>query len=94
MAPTITTAIRRDIGGDTQKILTSRTAYADVRFKHLLLPLWISAYRYRDRVYRVLINARTGELQGERPWSWPKLLLLFAVLAALVAAAVWFADGR
>ena len=89
----IRASVCRDIGGDHQRISSVKTQYADVTFKHLLLPVWISAYRYRDKVYRVLVNARTGEVQGERPWSWVKITLLVlgvlgagaAILAAVAA---------
>jgi hypothetical protein len=53
------------------------------------LPVWLSAYRYHNKVYRFFVNARTGEVQGERPWSWVKIAL--AILAALpfIAAMVY-----
>ena len=54
----------------------------DITYKYVLLPVWVSAYRYQDQVYRIVINARTGEVQGERPWSWVKIAM--AVLAALI----------
>jgi DNA-directed RNA polymerase subunit RPC12/RpoP len=85
MAPTIDSTIRRDIGGDEQRISSRRTQYNAITFKHILLPIWIGAYRFRSKLYRVLINARTGEVQGERPYSWIKITL--AVLAALVVIA-------
>lgn len=81
--------IRGDIGGDDQEILTMNTTYSEVKFKHLLLPLWISSYRYSDKIYRFVINARTGEVSGERPWSWIKITL--ASLAGLaVAGAIYY----
>lgn len=83
MAEQISLSIRRQIGGDEQRITSMNTRYADVTFKHLLLPVWISAYRFRDKVFRFLVNARTGEVQGERPYSWIKITL--AVLAGLAA---------
>ena len=61
--------IRRDIGGDKQKISTVNTTWGRPTFKHILLPIWISAYRYKDKVYQFLVNASTGEIQGDRPWS-------------------------
>lgn len=87
--------IRRDIGGDEQQVHGTETRWDDVTFKHVLLPVWISAYRYRDRVYRRLVNARTGEVQGERPWSWIKIALLVIVLlaVALVLTGVFGAEG-
>jgi predicted RNA-binding Zn-ribbon protein involved in translation (DUF1610 family) len=89
MDDSIRRTIKRDIGGDHQRIHSVRTQHNNVTFKHLLLPVWISAYRFRDEVYRFLVNARTGEVQGERPWSWVKIAL--ALLAAVaVIALVWY----
>lgn len=76
--------IRRDIGGDQQRIHSVSTRYADVKFKHVLLPAWISAYRYRDKVYRFLINGQTGEVSGESPKSWWKIALLVAAVLAVL----------
>ena len=81
--------IRRDIGGDAQRITSMNTQHSNVTFKHVLLPIWLNAYRDGEKVYRFVINARTGEVQGERPWSWIKIGL--AVLGvAVVAAAAWY----
>jgi LSD1 subclass zinc finger protein len=81
MQPTIDATIRRDIGGDEQRISSKDSRYDNITFKHLLLPIWCSAYRYRGRVFRFLVNARTGEVQGERPYSPWKIT--FAILLAL-----------
>ncbi|MBU2709849.1 hypothetical protein [Zooshikella harenae] len=70
------TKIEEDMGGDTQRIVYINTEYSNIYFKHLLLPIWLSSYRYKDKVYRFLINARTGEVQGERPYSKVKIVLL------------------
>jgi LSD1 subclass zinc finger protein len=43
MVGPIRTTIERDIGGDEQRITSVDTRYFDVRFRHLLLPVWISA---------------------------------------------------
>ena len=79
-------SVRRDIGGDHQRIASVKSSYDKIKFKHILLPVWLSAYSFRDRVYRILINARTGELQGERPYSAWKIT--GAVLAAIVIIAI------
>lgn len=88
MQAEIRRAIRRDIGGDDQRILATDVRHDHTRFKHVLLPLWIAAYRYQGRVFRLTINARTGGIRGERPWSWPKLVAFFSFLIALTVAAV------
>jgi len=82
----IRTAVREEIGGDHQRIHKVTTGYDAITFKHVLLPVWISAYRYQGKVYRFLINGRTGEVQGERPYSWIKIVLAILVgLSALTA---------
>ncbi|MGZ5685862.1 MAG: hypothetical protein ACXWG9_17190, partial [Usitatibacter sp.] len=76
--------VRRDIGGDQQRIHEVATQYSDIKFKHVLLPVWISAYRYRDKVYRFIINGQTGEVSGESPKSWWKIALLTAAILILL----------
>ncbi len=84
--------VRGRIGGDTQRVHQVETQYAGLTYRHLLLPVWLLAYRYRDRSYRVAINAVTGEVHGERPWSPVKIAL--AVLAAALAAAIAWAASQ
>jgi len=89
MSPTIDTSIRRDIGGDEQRISSKTTNYHDITFKHILLPVWISSYKYKEKIYRFLVNAVTGEVQGERPWSFWKIagvvLFVLAIIGAIYA---------
>ncbi len=84
----IETAVRKDIGGDRQIIESLRTIYNGITFKHILLPIWISAYRFNNRTYRFLINGCTGEVQGERPYSWVKITLFILSLLAVVAVII------
>ena len=73
--------MRRDIGGDEQHVSHVATQYSAVTFKHLLLPVYVGAYRFQDKVYQVVVNGRTGEVQGERPYSvWKIALFVLAIL--------------
>ena len=84
----IYSAIRRDIGGDEQRVTSKNTSYSAITFKHILLPVYISAYRYNNKVYQILVNARTGEVQGDRPYSVWKILFfsIFSLAAAYLMA--------
>jgi DNA-directed RNA polymerase subunit RPC12/RpoP len=76
----------RDIGGDHQRLYEVETQHVGVTFKQVLLPVWVTAYRFRDRPYRVLINGRTGKVVGDRPWSWWKIaLLVLGILLGITA---------
>lgn len=88
MEDTIRLTVRRDIGGDHQRIHTMRPMYDAVTFKHLLLPIWVAVYRYRGKPYRFLVNARDGTVVGDRPWSaWKIALAVGAGVIALLGAA-------
>jgi DNA-directed RNA polymerase subunit RPC12/RpoP len=76
----------RDIGGDHQRLNSVQTQHVGVTYKHILLPMWLAVYRYQGQTFRILVNARTGEVTGARPYSWIKITL--AVLAALVVLAI------
>ena len=76
----------RRIGGDKQRIHKLDSRYDAITFKHLLLPVWMLAYRYHNTPYRVFVNAATGEVQGERPYSWVKIML--AILAGVAVAGI------
>ncbi len=77
--------IKFDIGGDRQRIASVDTEVSAVTFKHILLPVWMAAYKYRGQSYRFIVNGQTGRVQGERPYSAWKIAL--AVLLGLILAA-------
>jgi DNA-directed RNA polymerase subunit RPC12/RpoP len=84
----------RDVGGDTQRSLSVESQFRNVTFKHLLLPIWIAAYRYRGKVFRFLVNGQTGEVVGRAPWSFWKLFLLTVMIAAIVIGIVLLTRNR
>ncbi|MGH1330916.1 MAG: primosomal protein N' (replication factor Y) - superfamily II helicase [Paracoccaceae bacterium] len=78
--------VRFDIGGDHQRIHSLDTDVKDITFKHILLPIWLAAYKYRGKTYRFVVNGRSGQVRGERPYSAWKIA--FAVILGLIAAAI------
>ena len=78
--------VKYDIGGDAQRVGHVDTDIRDVTFKHVLLPVWLAAYKYRGRTFRFVVNGRTGRVQGERPYSAWKIA--FAVILGLIVALI------
>jgi predicted RNA-binding Zn-ribbon protein involved in translation (DUF1610 family) len=72
-----------DIGGDQQRVDQFNTSHNKTTYKHCLLPVWSAAFRYRQKAYRFVINGRTGQVQGERPYSYWKIAfaIVFGVLS-------------
>jgi len=83
MASEIEDTIRSDIGGDEQRISHTDVEYFNVGIKYVLLPVWVSSFRYNNKVYQFIVNATTGEVKGKRPYSVVKIVLL--VVAVIVA---------
>ncbi len=87
--------VKRDIGGDEQRVHSANTAHSQITFKHILLPIWISAYQYGGQQFQVVVNAQTGEVLGDRPYSKTKIalavlggaLLLGIIIIAIAASA-------
>ncbi len=78
-----------DVPGDEHRGLQVETRLSDQTWKHMLLPLWIAAYRYNDKVYRFLVNGQTGEVVGKAPWSAVKIAL-FTLFWVAVAVTLYF----
>lgn len=83
MAARLRRDARFEIGGDEQRINRFDDRYEQITFKHVLLPVWLAAYRYRNEPYRVVINGRTGEISGQRPYSWWKIGFAVAIGLAI-----------
>jgi DNA-directed RNA polymerase subunit RPC12/RpoP len=98
MEQTIFRLICQDIGGDQQRVHQKQTRYSGLTFKHVLVPVWVAAYRYRDKAYQILVNGRTGRTAGDRPysaWKITRLILLILLIVALVAViAMQFGKGH
>ena len=84
---------RRDIGGDEQQVSNLTMRLEDETFKHILLPLYISAYRYKNKDYSFFVNGENGSISGKRPYSfWKIFLTVLAVL--LLFGLVYLVAGK
>jgi len=73
--------IRYDIGGDQQQIQQMHTQHRDVTYKNVLFPVWTASFQWKGKEYYYAINAQSGKIVGERPYSSMKII--FAVLTVL-----------
>ena len=75
-----------DVPGDTQRNLRVQNRISDVRWKHVLLPIWSLTYAHAGKHYAVLVHGETGKVVGDAPYSFAKIALL--VLACLAGVAL------
>ena len=83
---------RQDIGGDTQRITSMKVKLSEETFKHILLPVYISAYRFNGKEYNFFVNGENGRISGTRPYSAWKIF--FTVLGVLLVIALIAFLGR
>ena len=77
--------IRRDIGGDTQQVTSTDMTLSEETFKHVLLPVYISTYRFKGKRYNFFVNGQSGVISGERPYSfWKIFFLVLTIILAIV----------
>jgi len=76
---------RRDIGGDTQMVSSIKMDLSEETFKHILLPIYISSYKFKGKVYQFFINGQTGKFTGTRPYSYWKIFFLVIIILIIVA---------
>lgn len=57
-------------------------------YKHVILPIYSSAYMYNGKIYNVIINGQSGLIRGEYPKSPIKIAL--AILLALIVFFIFY----
>ena len=67
--------IRYDIGGDQQQIQSMQTKHDNVTYKNVLFPVWTASFKWQEKEYHYAINAQTGKVVGDRPYSYSKIIL-------------------
>ncbi len=76
-------ACRNENANSYDKIQMS-TEYSNIKFKYILVPLWISACRYKGKVYNVVCSG--SDLRGNcnRPVSAAKIIGLCACIVGIL----------
>jgi predicted RNA-binding Zn-ribbon protein involved in translation (DUF1610 family) len=85
----ITSKIRADHRADRVTNLHVNTVYEDIKYKYLMLPVWISSFKYKNRIYEFMVNGQTGKVGGKAPVSALRVLISIVLGIALVALFIW-----
>ncbi len=86
LSPQIEDGIRSQIVADEVKDIRFKTSYYNKKYKHILLPLWFSSFKYKGKTYGYMINGQTGRVDGKSPlspWKVTALIIFILALASL-----------
>lgn len=79
-----------EVPGDTFRNLEVNTDKHNITYKHILLPIWISAFQYKGKTFQFVVNGQTGEISGEKPVAYGKVILAILAVIAIIAI-IYFA---
>lgn len=74
------TACYKDISSPHVRNFSMVADFAEEAWRYILLPVYLAAYRYADKVYQVMVNGQTGVIAGQKPVAWWKIWLAVALL--------------
>jgi hypothetical protein len=81
-----------EMGREKRNFNVGSGNWSGITFKHILLPLWVGAYTFQGKPYRLLVNGQTGKVVGEKPRDSFKLVMSFLTLlmvAFLLLMLLW-----
>lgn len=81
--------IRFDIGGDQQQIQHMQTQHKHVTYKNVLFPVWTASFEWKNKSYHYAINAQTGKVVGNRPYSYTKIILAVLTVMTLIGGVMY-----
>ncbi|MEZ4847602.1 MAG: hypothetical protein R3B93_03010 [Bacteroidia bacterium] len=90
----IRSACASRIPGDTYKNLHVQTRKEGLTFKHLLLPVWLAGYRYKEKIFQFIVNGQTGKVAGKKPVSPWKVAIAVILGLIVIGAIIYFSEGQ
>jgi len=79
---------------DDSRNIKLKSTFSNVTYKHLLLPVWSSAFGYKGKTYNYLINGETGKVSGQRPYSAIKIAIAALIAVAAIVLGVILFSGN
>ncbi len=74
--------------------LTVETKFNDVKFKYLLLPIWISSFVFNGKTYEFMVNGQTGKVSGTSPIDKVKVAIVVIIVIAVIVGIIYFVNYR
>lgn len=78
--------IRRVWHADRAEGIRFSTQYDKVTYKYILLPVWLSSFTYKGKLFQFVVNGQTGKVGGKAPIS--ALRVIIAIIVALIVIGV------
>lgn len=81
---------REDVRRHYDEVRNVRIApdYRDESYKHILIPVYATAFTYANKNYTVLINGQNGKIKGDYPKSPIKIAIIVIIIIAIIVGSI------
>ena len=93
----VTQKIRKENAADHVRGVHVNSRFSNITYKYLMLPIWVSSFKYKEQIYQFMVNGQTGKVYGKTPISgWKVALVVFLIILAiaLIGCAIYFFGGE
>ena len=81
----IESKIRSEHRADAVRNVAMNTTYSNITYKYLMLPIYISSFTYKGKIYQFMVNGQSGKVGGRSPVSALRVLVAILIVIAIIA---------
>lgn len=85
----ITSKITSDHNADHTRNVQITTTYSNITYKYVMLPVWISSFKYNGKLYQFVVNGQSGKVGGDYPISAVRVAIAVLIGIAIIAL-LWY----
>lgn len=88
----VTQDVQKRFGTSQVRIEKVAPNLSNVKYKYLMLPIWMSNFQFKGKIYNFMVNGQTGKVSGKAPVS-PFKVVLTVLLALAALFLIAYASG-
>lgn len=90
----MTQLARQDIlsRADEAMVSSVSSTHENVKYKLTLLPMYLSSFNYKEKLYHVLVNGQTGKVGGQSPISALRVIAAIIIIGALLVGGFYLLE--
>jgi hypothetical protein len=93
-------ACYRDINSSKVRNFSMQMDFNDESWRYVLLPVYVSTYKFEDKTFQVLVNGQTGKVGGQRPVDWVKVgaavagIIILAIIGMILTGTLFSGQAQ
>ena len=85
----ISQKVKAEHNADRVSDIKFESSFSNVKFKYIMLPVWLSSFKYKDKIYNFMVNGQTGKVGGKSPVAVWKVILATIIGIAVIAGLLY-----